>query len=224
MSAEGDALLSALSAADSFTRRLLARDQMLRFAVARTEEDRDAAFRLRNDVAVEAGWIAPDAFPDGRERDDFDEEAVHILGWDGDVAAAAARLVFPAPGRKLPMEELFEMDVEPRGAFVELGRQSVHPRYRRPDHAYFMSLMASAWLHTRARGFHVLGGLSSAPMLERFRRIGLRVTVLGAPRLHWAEQRYPIRFDVLENVPLLRNGDGASSRRAARREPPPARA
>lgn len=224
MEHDRDALERALAAADMLARTVLADPEMLRFAAAETEDERDTAFRLRNAVAVRAGWIPPGTFPDGRERDAFDGEALHIVGWDGDVAAAAARLVFPAPGGRLPMEELFEIEVEPQGALVELGRQSVHPRYRRPDHPFLLGLMASAWLHIRARGFGVLGGLTSAPMLERFRRLGLRMTVLGAPRLHWAEERYPIRFDVLENVHLLRIGDEARSHRAARRDPRPARA
>lgn len=220
MSGDRDALVAALSATDAVARGVLADHDMLRFAVARTEEERGAAFRLRNAVAVEAGWIFLDAFPDGRERDDFDAVAHHLVGWDGDLAAAAARLVFPAPGRRLPMEELFEIEVEPRGGFVEIGRLSVHPGYRRPDHLFLIGVIATAWLHIRARGFHVLGGLTSAPMTERLRRIGFRTTVLGPARQHWNEERYPIRFDVLENVPTLRDRDEARSGR----EPRPARA
>ena len=58
-------------------------------------------------MAVEEGWITPEAVPDGEERDHFDDRALHVVGRDRDVVVARARLVLPQPGRPLPTEEVY---------------------------------------------------------------------------------------------------------------------
>ena len=46
-------------------------------------DDRSTAYRIRALASVSAGWARPGDFPDGMERDEFDDVAVHVLGWDG---------------------------------------------------------------------------------------------------------------------------------------------
>ena len=56
-----------------------------RFTLAVEPHDRSTAYRIRALASVSAGWAQPGDFPDGMERDEFDDVAVHVLGWDGAV-------------------------------------------------------------------------------------------------------------------------------------------
>lgn len=40
-------------------------------------------YRIRAVASAAAGWARPGDLPDGRERDEFDDVAVQVLGWDG---------------------------------------------------------------------------------------------------------------------------------------------
>lgn len=210
------ALAEALATVDGLARGVLAQLAPIRLELADSDEHREAAYRLRHVVAVREGWIRGEDLPRGAERDGYDDDALHVVGWDGDLLAATARLVFPHPERPLPMEEIFETEIEPRGQVVELGRISVDPAYRERHHLLLYGLLSRSWLEMRARGFHVLAGLASASMLERYRQMGFQMTVLAPPRTHWAEERYPIRFDVAPNRDGLEQQYEGSFREAPR--------
>jgi hypothetical protein len=85
----------------------------------------ESAYRLRCATVLEEGWATAADFPDGLERDEFDAEATHVLGREGDRLIAVARLVFPAPGRPLPTERDFELSVQPAGEVVDIGHAIV---------------------------------------------------------------------------------------------------
>ncbi len=199
----------ALAAVDEIARGVIALAPPVAFTVATTQREHEAAFRLRNLVAVREGWIGADAFPDGLEHDDYDDAAVQLVGLDGADVVATARLVLPSPERALPMETFFGITVEPAGRVVELGRQSIEPGHRRRDHTLFYALLGCAWLEARRRGFDVLGGLASAAMLERYSEMGFDMTVLGPAKHYWGEDRHPIRFDVVDNEANLQAQYGA---------------
>ena len=97
-------LRAALTVTDKLTRAVVDALPDIEFRVASTESELDAVFRARYEIALEAGWITPADFPDGRDRDRWDDAAVHVTGWDGDSLVAASRLVFPAPEQSLPTE------------------------------------------------------------------------------------------------------------------------
>src|SRR5438132_2727031 len=90
-----------LSLYDAWSRWLLARAAPICFAIAQTPAEREALYRLRYQTAIGRGWVKPEDFPDGLERDPYDERAVHLAGWDGTVLAASVRL---------PTEEAFGLD------------------------------------------------------------------------------------------------------------------
>ena len=68
------------------------------FVWLRPSTERQAAYRLRYQAVIERGWLQPADLPEGREHDEYDDQAVHILAWDGETPVATCRLVLPARG------------------------------------------------------------------------------------------------------------------------------
>lgn len=195
---------AALEVADTVARHILELAGPLRIEVAHTDAELEAIFRLRFQVASEMGWIAPGEAPDGLERDSYDDDAIHIGAWDGERLVGTQRLVFPAPGRPMPLEEAFELEIEPRGQVVQADRTAI-ARSHRGDrrHLLLAGLMSRSWLEWRSRGFHRCTGAITEPLVHVYREVGLDVEVLGEAREYWGELRSPARFDVLAAVGRL---------------------
>jgi hypothetical protein len=159
----------------------------LRVAPATTATELDAVMRLRSEHVVEAGWGDGDG-PDARE--------VAIVAWDGEALAGTIRLILPQTGLRLPVERAFDLDIEPRGGVVEIGRLLI-PADRRGDRAHLTwgTLFAHAWFEVRARGLSVLAGAATASLIARYEALGLPFEVLGPARRHWGEDRHPVRLD-----------------------------
>jgi hypothetical protein len=166
----------------------------LRFTVASSDAERNEAFRLRHDAIVAQGWARPNELDAGREHDEFDAGAVHIIGWDGEIAVCAGRLV-PPPG-PLPTELACAIVVEPTGHVVDVGRMVVAPTHQDPAHRTFVLLLGRLYLEVRALGFGVGCGMMTAPVRALCRQLGFRLEVLGPERVYWHEARAPVRFDV----------------------------
>jgi N-acyl-L-homoserine lactone synthetase len=187
---------------DRLSERLLAAAAPIRVALAATAADREAAYRLRYEQVVASGWAPRETLPPGAERDAYDAAALHVVAWDGDAAAGTLRMVLPAPGRRLPVEAAFDLDVEPRGVVVEAGRLVVAPGFRGdPAHRIWGALLARGWLSVRERGFSVLAGTASAGMVDRLRAVGLPFEILGPARPYWGEERHPVRLDPAHSRP-----------------------
>jgi hypothetical protein len=181
---------------DGLVARVLAQ-YPYRFSVPTEPDDRAVAFRIRHRAVEEQGWSGPAPYPDGLERDEFDERAVQILGWDGEQAICTGRLVLP-PG-PLPTELAAGLRVEPRGAVVDVGRMTVLPDYRSYRAAAFIALLCRLYLEMRERGFEVACGMMSAPARALTERLGLRLELLGPELPYWGELRAPVRFTLLAN-------------------------
>ena len=187
-----------LEALDRLSEQLLAAAETggIRVAVAQTPSEQDAIHRLRHEQVVGHRWASPDDLPGGVERDEYDPFAVQVGAWSGATLVGEMRLVLPAAGRRLPVEEAFDLHIEPRGRVVEAGRLVVAPSHRGdPSHGIWGALFARAWLSLRALGFSLLCGAASPEMVRRLRALGLPFEVLGAPRTYWGEQRVPVRLD-----------------------------
>jgi len=184
-----------LEVGDAVAANLLAAHAPLRFEEVRDEVERRAGYRLRYAAVVERNLASPELFSDGEERDEFDDRAVHIVGWDGDCPIATCRLVLPEAGRRLPVELAFELEVPGSTSMVDWGRVVVAPAWRGCDHKILMGLAARGWLSMRERGFAAALGATPDRLVQLFRDLGFAVTVLGAPRRHWNELRYPILCD-----------------------------
>jgi N-acyl-L-homoserine lactone synthetase len=187
---------------DGLAGDLIARVAPRRFGLVQAAAEREAIYRLRYQVVVERGWAAPDDLLDGRELDDYDEGAEYVAGWDGPTLVAAARLVFPIAGRRLPTEAAFDLRIEPFGAVVNVDRLIVARSSSDGGHRMLRALVARCWLEIRRRGFHVWAGIDSSSMLRLYRRLGFAVTVLGPPRPYWGQDRYPVCFDPLSATVL----------------------
>ena len=189
--------------ADAIAARFIALAAPVRFSVAQSPGEREAAYRLRYEVVIEQGWATPEKFRCGLEQDQFDAGAVHLLGRDGQKVVATSRLVFPTAGRLLPTEVEFDLRVEPQGQVVDGGRAIVDRAYSDDRHRIFAGLLGYSWFEIQAQGFYYLCGAAVPAMIRLCRSLGYQISVLGPARQYWGEQRYPVRFDVPESVPLL---------------------
>lgn len=188
----------ALEAADALARNVIELAAPLRVDVARCGEELDAIYRLRFQVASEMGWIRAGECSDGLEKDDYDDDAVHVGAWDGGQLVGTQRTVFPAPGRSLPLERSFGLKLEPHGQVVHADRTAIARGYRGDRrHVLLAALMSRSWLEWRSRGFHRCTGVVTAPLARLYREVGLEVELIGDPSEYCGELRYPARFHVL---------------------------
>ncbi|MEJ2597148.1 MAG: GNAT family N-acyltransferase [Anaerolineales bacterium] len=194
---------SALALADSLAGRIVGEAAPIQFRLAQSDSDRQAVYRLRYQVVIEHGWAQPEDLPDGLERDAFDERAIHIAGWDGDVLAATSRLVLPDSQSPLPTEQAFNIKVEPQGRVADMGRQIVDRDYSNVRHLVFAALLAKTWLEMRQRGFTLVCGDFSPAVTRLYRMVGFDVKQIGPSRKFWGEKRFPILVDVAGSVPIL---------------------
>jgi N-acyl-L-homoserine lactone synthetase len=194
---------AAVAELDRLATALQRRAAPVRFALAETVGEREAIFRLRHDVVVERRWAAPETMSGGLERDADDDHACFVAGWDGERLVACARLIFPATGRRLPVERIFDLTVEPAGQVMSIDRLIVARSHSDPRHRVMAGLVTRCWQEAAARGFQVAAGIDSKPMLRLYRLIGVHATVLGPARAHWNEERFPVRIDVGEALPSL---------------------
>ena len=183
-------------ALDRLSERLLAASRPLRTAVAGTPAELEAVHRLRYAHVVREGWRSAGDLPAGLERDDFDRDAIQIASWDGEGLVGTLRLVLPARGGRLPVEDAYDVDIAPVGCVVEVGRLLIAADRRGdPVHRAWGALFARAWLELRAAGYQVMAGTATAPMVDRFRALGLPFEMLGPARPYWGEERHPVRLD-----------------------------
>lgn len=191
-----------VSALDGLSERLLAAADGLDVALATTESQEDAIYRLRHRQVVEHGWVNVAELPHGTERDGYDSAALHVGAWKGDALVGAMRLVLPRPETRLPVEAGFDIRIEPAGGVVEAGRLVIAPEYRGDaGHAAWGALFARAWLAMRAEDFSLLCGAASPLMVERLRTLGLPFEVVGPPRTYWGVERLPVRLDPAKGRP-----------------------
>ena len=170
----------------------------LRFAVAASSTELEAVYRLRYQVVTERAWGQAEDFPDGLERDEYDSRSMHIVGWDGDRLAASTRIVLPAPGYLLPVEEAFDVSIAPLGQTAEIGRSIVARAYSTIHHHVFKALLVKAALEAWALGMTHLCGTHTRSMIRLERMIGCRFTSVGDKKPYWGEERYPYLFSLEE--------------------------
>ena len=184
---------------DALVTRMLSKSPF-DYRVAVGESEREVAYRLRGSAVIDRGWCAADDVPGGMERDKYDDRAIQVIGWDGDVAMSTGRVVLP-PG--LPTEEACGIVVEPRGGVVDVGRMCVAPSHQSLEHAAFIGLMCRLYLVMRERGYRFACGMMSAPARALMGLFGLQLEILGPERTYWNESRAPVRFSLMSATRLL---------------------
>jgi hypothetical protein len=210
-SSERDRQSDDLTLLDDVAAALVARVLPIRCAVASTEGQREETFRLRYRAVVDRGWARPVDLPVGLERDADDERAILVGAWEGTNLLATARMIFPDPAYRLPVESAFDLVVEPVGRVVSVDRITVDRSFSDAGSRLLLGLVAFCWLESRKRGFQIWAGTHSPGAIRLYRRLGFEVTILGPSRVHWGEERFPVRFDPTSGIPnrqkLLRSGE-----------------
>ena len=192
---------------DALITRMLSRSPF-GYRVAAGDSEREVAYRLRGSAVIDRGWCAVGDLPDGLERDRYDDHAIHVIGWDGDVAMSTGRVVLP-PG--LPTEDACGLVVEPRGEVVDVGRMCVAPTHQSLEHAALIGLMCRLYLAMREHGFGVACGMMSAPARSLMSLFGLQLEILGPERAYWNESRAPVRFSLMSAARLLARDQSQSA-------------
>ena len=196
-SAGSDALITTVA------NRVIERPRTLRFGEIERNDDLEAALRLRRRAVLEQGWAEEAHLSEGSERDEFDDVAVHLGGWDAQTLIGTARLVFPADGRPLPTEAAFGIVVEPAGDVVDLGRLVVDRAYRGGRLTVLLAMLGVAWLSMHKRGFQKFCGVDAPAMIRLYGRMGFVVEELAPARLYWGQERFPVRFDLPRSAQAL---------------------
>lgn len=175
-------------------RRALARLAPLCFDLATGEREREEVLRMRAACVVAEGWARAEDFPDGCERDEYDDDATFVVCRDGDALAGSLRIVAPAPGRPLPTEHAFGLQVASVGAVADVGRVIVAPGQRSGrSHRILGGLCARGWLELSARDLHSAISSATPALVELYGALGLHVSVLGPARVHWGARRVPVQ-------------------------------
>ena len=189
---------------DGLVTRILSRSSF-DYRVAADDSEREIAYRLRGSAVIGRGWCTADDLVGGMERDKYDDRAIQVIGWDGDVAMSTGRVVLP-PG--LPTEEACGLVVEPRGEVVDVGRMCVARSHQSMEHAALIGLMCRLYLTMRECGFEVACGMMSAPARALMGLFGLRLEIHGPERTYWNEPRAPVRFSLMSATTLLTGAQG----------------
>jgi N-acyl-L-homoserine lactone synthetase len=200
---ETEKLAVALRALDELSVSLVEKAKPIRFSVAQSRAEQEAAYRLRYQALIDRGAARPEDFPDGLEHDEHDNWAIQVLGWSEGTAMATGRLVTPSPSRLLPTEQSFGLVIEPRGQVVDIGRFTVIREFAQKENRYFTGLLGFCWLEARMRGYIHVCGTAAPGMLRHYRRIGFIVTELAPPHTYYGEDRYPCRYDVVGSAAVL---------------------
>jgi hypothetical protein len=174
--------------------RALARLAPLRFELATADGERDEVLRMRAACIIAEGWARAEDFPDGCERDEYDDDATFVVCRDGCALAGSLRIVAPVSGRPLPTEDAFGLQARPAGAVADVGRVIVAPGQRSgQSHRILGGLCARAWLELSAHGLQRAISSATAELVELYGALGLDVTVLGPARDHWGARRVPVQ-------------------------------
>jgi N-acyl-L-homoserine lactone synthetase len=186
---------------DDFTRQFIQMSPTVRFAVAQSPEEREAVYRARYTEVIQQGWAKPEEMPDGIERDEYDDQALHLVGWEDERMVIVGRLVFPSSDRPLPTETAYKLRIEPFQQVVDTGRAILIQADRSdPQHKLFLGLMGFAWQEMLARSYYRICATMTGSMLRLYRLMGIHWQVLGDSRLVWGEQRYPCSYDLVKTV------------------------
>ena len=184
---------------DALISRMLSRSPF-DYRVAADDSEREVAYRLRGSAVIDSGWWPAGDLPGGMERDEYDDRAIQVIGWDGAVAMSTGRVVLP-PG--LPTEDACGIVVEPRGEVVDVGRMCVARTHQSLEHAAFIGLMCRLYLAMRERGFRVACGMMSAPARCPDAPASASAGDTRPGTEYWNELRAPVRFGLMSATRLL---------------------
>jgi N-acyl-L-homoserine lactone synthetase len=196
-----------LKAADVLARRLMRADRRIRYTTAQTPAEIEQVLRLRYQTVIAKSWAKPEDYPDGMERDEYDDDAIHIVGWQEENLAVTMRLVLPSPTRPLPTEAAFNIRIEPYGQVTDGSRAIVAPDFRDRSQTLFFGVFARVWVEMRHHGYELICGTFTQSMIEwigQYEKGGFVIETLGEPQEYWGEKRYPSKFNIPATLQRMR--------------------
>ena len=167
----------------------------LTFGPALDERERVAAYRLRYDELIARGWGTPSDYPDGLERDEYDESAVLVVARRADEVVGSVRLIVDATAveRLLPEYGIEDGAVPVSGTAVA-GRYMLARPYRRSREAA-VGLLAALWRAAVEHGVERGVTFQTEASIRWCGLHGAPVKVIGPARQDRGEWRYPLLVD-----------------------------
>ena len=187
-------------------------------ALADTPASKRLHHRLRYEVYCQKlAYEDPARFPDGEERDGYDEHSVQFVAYDRRRGnwAGTLRLVQPGPAG-LPLEAVTDLasDIErlvKQQRVLEISRMCVHARSPGADNRQqeqpadaasqtsplvFFSLVRASVAYAFQAGISHLAFLTTPSLLRLLRRLGIQHLPAGDACMHRG-LRYPRALDVV---------------------------
>jgi N-acyl-L-homoserine lactone synthetase len=187
---------------DMLAERVLKLVEPLRIELARSPRDLECAYRLRFRTAADAGWISAAQFTSGMEKDKYDDSALQIVALEDDVVVGTIRIILPATGHSLPIEESFAWQASPPGRIVQVGRLCRDPNCNSGMRVFY-GLITKVWVEMRKRNFTECCGIASLDMIRRYEQLGFEVVPVAPPRIYCGEKRWPVLIRPLESSERL---------------------
>lgn len=149
------------------------------------QEEMEAIFRLRYQVyCIEKGYL-PNNYPDGIEKDEYDDYSTHFVAIDGQYyknkIVGYFRAILKRPDFILPIEKhfnLFTITPDPAKT-VEHSRLIVSKEYRDVRHQIMLSLVKAAYLYNKSQGIEFCYAAVEWPLYKFLRRLGLPYEMAG---------------------------------------------
>lgn len=163
--------------------------------VARADAPRRlAAYALRAEAAIEAGWLEPEDLPDGLERDAADARAVQIVAVAGEHVVGTLRVATDAADVEAELRAQ-AVDV-PLDGTVLAGRLVVardwRPRSREVTVGLYAEMVRVALEVGAVRGVTFV----TESAVRWYRLAGIPLKLVGPPRPVTGVPRSPAVFDV----------------------------
>jgi N-acyl-L-homoserine lactone synthetase len=169
---------------------------MLEFRQASGDAELARIFQLRYEVyCLEKKFLRAEDYPDGIERDEFDDDSVHFVALDTDDSAqllGSFRLILPSE-HGFPCERHFLIarpSPDPQRT-AELSRMVIAPQARPIWRHILMGLSKEVYLYTRANSVEHCYAALERPLLAMLKRLGLPFEPVGEPGRYFNTDNIP---------------------------------
>lgn len=154
------------------------------------QPDVDGLLDLFERIAVEEGWQP------GSQLRAYSRNAFHIAVSSGDEMEGGLQVVLPDGEGCLPYRSVWpEVTVAVQGLAAEVTVLAIR-RESRGRFGFFWPLCAELWRLCVCEAIGTLVLEATPRMLERYRRVGWPLEIIGDLRAHWGENCYLCQMDI----------------------------
>jgi hypothetical protein len=155
-------------------------------------EEIAALLRMFEGISVEEGWQ-----PGNQLRAYLSASNHFAVQVDGELAGGL-QVVLPGADGRLPCSSVWpEVDIAADGRPAHVTILALRPEYR-GRHGLFWPLCVELWRWCVAEHVKTVVLEATPIMLERYRRVGWPLSVIGERRIHWGEECLLCRMQVDE--------------------------